>query len=800
MKQKFYYLVILFLSQLMALGQTLDQSNAPTSVGGGGFTVNSTQNVGQSFTAGLTGNLSQINIRLGSFGTSTAGSFQIRIFNGEGYGGTLLNTTVFNVNSFATSNYDEIIVPLSSTPSVVAGNKYTIDLRGITGAASTHGTGGGGATYTSGTFYSNQSPFTFYSLWFKTFVNVPTPASCLKFDGVDDYVNLGTNLSSSLNNTNNLTLEAWVKPTVLNGWNNIICDYNGSTMKYLLRIRNNNNIQFWINGTALNSSFVVPLNTWTHIAAVYNGTTMSVYANGTLLNSQAYTGNFPVSANQTNIGSRVGGTEYFTGNIDDVRVWNYSRTLEQINSSKNCELQGTETGLVGYYKFNQGTDQANNSSITSLIATTGTNGTFSGFALNGATSNFLAGSPVTTDSVIPSAPTITTPVTYNQGATATALTATTGGTGLMWYTAATGGTGSTSAPVPSTATSGSTSYWVSSTNANGCESARVEIIVSVNAAATHLNFDGINDVVNLGTSVSNSLNGSNYLTAEAWINIPNVTGVKTIVGNHVGWGGTQFNLRVINNTLNAFLGDGYYGVSSSAGTIVANTWTHVALVYNDTTLKIYINGNEVGSTNIPINYALANTTPQSFIGNSVFGGEIFNGNMDEVRIWNVALSQSDIQNTMNCELQSGQTGIVAYYKFNQGFENINNSTITTLLDATTNANNGTLANFTLNGSTSNWKGASTITTGNICTVLSNEEFESIDNITVYPNPSNGIFTINAKGTMSISISDMLGKTILQTKIVMGENNIDISHVDTGVYLVNIIDNNNNNQTIKLVKK
>ncbi|MEO0037240.1 MAG: hypothetical protein RIQ59_451, partial [Bacteroidota bacterium] len=58
-------------------------------------------------------------------------------------------------------------------------------------------------------------------------------------------------------------------------------------------------------------------------------------------------------------------------------------------------------------------------------------------------------------------PIVTTPVTYCQGATATALSST--GTGLLWYTAATGGTGSSTAIVPSTATGGTTLYYVSQT-------------------------------------------------------------------------------------------------------------------------------------------------------------------------------------------------------------------------------------------------------------------------------------------------------------------------------------------------
>ena len=80
-------------------------------------------------------------------------------------------------------------------------------------------------------------------------------------------------------------------------------------------------------------------------------------------------------------------------------------------------------------------------------------------------------------SAVTSAPTVTSPVTYCQGAIATALTAT--GTGLLWYTSSTGGTGLSSAPIPSTTAAGNTTYFVSQTSNCG-ESPRATIVVTVN--------------------------------------------------------------------------------------------------------------------------------------------------------------------------------------------------------------------------------------------------------------------------------------------------------------------------------
>jgi gliding motility-associated-like protein len=81
----------------------------------------------------------------------------------------------------------------------------------------------------------------------------------------------------------------------------------------------------------------------------------------------------------------------------------------------------------------------------------------------------------------PSAPTVTSPVSYCQNATAAVLTAT--GSNLLWYTTATGGTGSPTAIVPNTTTAGTTIYYVSQTTGT-CESPRAAITVDITATPT----------------------------------------------------------------------------------------------------------------------------------------------------------------------------------------------------------------------------------------------------------------------------------------------------------------------------
>ena len=82
---------------------------------------------------------------------------------------------------------------------------------------------------------------------------------------------------------------------------------------------------------------------------------------------------------------------------------------------------------------------------------------------------------------LPAVPTITSPVVYCQGQTATPLTAT--GSGLLWYSAATGGIGSATVPTPSTSTTGDTLYYVSQ-SLGSCEGPRAAITVTVNPGIT----------------------------------------------------------------------------------------------------------------------------------------------------------------------------------------------------------------------------------------------------------------------------------------------------------------------------
>jgi hypothetical protein len=228
------------------------------------------------------------------------------------------------------------------------------------------------------------------------FVNSLPVGAALHFDGTDDYVNVPD--ANVLDLGASLTLEAWVKPASFSAYNMVIDKRlnTDAAANYGLTLNNGKPMfYFWTNTSDLHfhtATNAISLNTWSHIAATYDGAMVKIFVNGTQVYAQAET-SIPTATNQSlNIGRNPATAQYFSGEIDEVRIWNTARTCDQISQLYNCELAGNESGLVAYYKFNQGTAEGDNTALTSLTDATsnGNNGTFNGFTLNGSSSNFVA--------------------------------------------------------------------------------------------------------------------------------------------------------------------------------------------------------------------------------------------------------------------------------------------------------------------------------------------------------------------------------------------------------------------------
>lgn len=194
---------------------------------------------------------------------------------------------------------------------------------------------------------------------FKVYSQIDTTIKSLLFSGTGfSHVNIGTALNSVFANTNLITVEAWVYPTNGYGLRTVVSNYEGSNMQYLLRIQN---LQpsFYVGTGTGGMNFVyalspntIPLNTWTHIAGTWDGAALKIYVNGIQEATTSVTGNFGSVSNNLKIGGGLNnGTEDFSGNITDVRIWNNTRTQSEINTNKDICLDVASPGLLAYYKM-----------------------------------------------------------------------------------------------------------------------------------------------------------------------------------------------------------------------------------------------------------------------------------------------------------------------------------------------------------------------------------------------------------------------------------------------------------------
>ncbi|MFL5872741.1 MAG: LamG-like jellyroll fold domain-containing protein [Solirubrobacterales bacterium] len=203
---------------------------------------------------------------------------------------------------------------------------------------------GYGFEETAGTTATDVSPFKNNGT-----INGPTTTAsgkfgrALSFDGVNDRVDVPD--ANSLDLSSGMTLEAWVKPTTNAGWRTAILKERGSDLLYALyasngskpRVENYSGVENTAAGTS-----ALPLSAWSHLAATFDGANLRFYLNGALVATKATTGAMPNTANPLHIGGNAAWGEYFSGLIDEVRVYNRALSASEIELDMKTAVVGSE--------------------------------------------------------------------------------------------------------------------------------------------------------------------------------------------------------------------------------------------------------------------------------------------------------------------------------------------------------------------------------------------------------------------------------------------------------------------------
>jgi hypothetical protein len=473
--------------------------------------------------------------------------------------------------------------------------------------------------------------------------------SAYSFDG-NDWIEM---IVPSLPISNNQrSVSVWTNVLNANPTNKTAMHYGNNTFnnRFALLYTNSNNLAIIgesndachnCTGTVNYSSSIATPGVWQHIVVNFNGNIVSVYIDGVLSYDAPKNFNTILSALRIgkSIDSHLSG-EYFSGKIDDIAIWNRALTAAEIQ-----QLYTTTTSNATYSWSPGG---ATTPSIT-VSPTTTTTYTVTATA-NGQSSTSTAVVTVTTP------PTITassSTICAGQSATLTAAAA-----GSSTTSPCSGLTGSLS--------SGLVGYWPFCGNANDFSGNGYHLNVIGDASLTTGHTNIANSAYQFSTVTNNSrleFNTNNYNiidnlvqgTMSFWVKIN-----AQEASNHYFGFDNMFSVRQkhgLNTQLLIGLKSGTMklrlhldGALPSSGDLESNSslnlgiWYHVTYTWDGQFEKVFINGvldNQINSTTS----ITTMSSPNMFCFGSYdgMGSTSTHSNLDDIGIWNRALTTAEIQ-------------------------------------------------------------------------------------------------------------------------------------------------------------
>lgn len=542
----------------------------------------------------------------------------------------------------------------------------------------------------------------------------------LSLDGTGDYVEIADNNSLDFSGQN-FTVSLWAKANGGTGDQTLISKRNGGAGYELVYKQATNQLEFSVENSGATAavvtvnSFTLSAAEWTHLAVSYNGGSgvASVYINGENPIQATQTGIDPSNALALRIGANVAGTNFFQGLIDEVRLWNVTRTQDQIREAMHLTLQGSETGIVSYYQFNEDSNDdigSNNGALNgnaSVIGVSTVNvgrpgaAESQGIAAGASSQNFSTANVSMSFSAHSDAENFT--ATYQQFApnATTGITGTTLYQNPMWTLNKADASATFTASVTFTFPNNTLDQFIASNyalyrrNVGADGTWTLAVAQATSMTTTSITFDGVSAIGQyMVVRTSNSgLVGSagNSLTFNGTNQYLNITTVVSTVQDDFtieGWvrwdgGGTTDRLFFYNgdsesaattgygigineaNTVTAFIGNGTATLTelSSGKALTVGEWVHVALVRRANSWYVYVDGVEydLSNTSTP-NLPTVSTTMAGGTG----GAKYFNGRLDEWRMWaTAARTITEIREQMHLINFGNETNLIANWQFNE---------------------------------------------------------------------------------------------------------------------------------------
>ena len=170
--------------------------------------------------------------------------------------------------------------------------------------------------------------------------------NALSFNGFGNWVTI--NDATALDLSNGMTLQAWIRPTLVTGsWATVLLKEAppGYHLAYHLELdpRGHPSTYITTDSSGLQGLIgpqPITLSAWTHLAATYDGALLSLYVNGELVASRPASGNIIPSYGPLRFGGNSIWGEYFVGAIDELRVYNRPLSGAELQTDMNTPIVG----------------------------------------------------------------------------------------------------------------------------------------------------------------------------------------------------------------------------------------------------------------------------------------------------------------------------------------------------------------------------------------------------------------------------------------------------------------------------
>jgi hypothetical protein len=372
--------------------------------------------------------------------------------------------------------------------------------------------------------------------------------------------------ANDLDLTDELTLEAWVRPTEAIEWSAIISKLRGTGISYQLTAHADHNapVGYLANSTKEwgvdGGTTPLPAKTWSHIAFTSDGGRIRFYVNGKLKGSDSM-----LVAAEPSTGPLVIGGETFKGRIDEVRVYDRALDEGELTADKATPVQTPARPPVAAYSFEAG---------------------------EGELAEDVAG---------------------NHDGTLV---------GPAWFD-------------------------------NG-------------KYGSALRFDGIDDLVTVPDA--NDLDLTDEFTLEAWVRPDEANKWSAVITKERGKGAVSYQMHA-EGEKSAPVGyvansSGTYGVTAGTTPIAPRVWSHLAMTYDGAKLRFYIDG--------VLKATATGADPGVSADQLLIGGNLswpedaFKGLIDEIRIYDRALDEGEINSDKATPIQTPARPAIASYSFDEG--------------------------------------------------------------------------------------------------------------------------------------